>query len=62
MKKISFKLLLGIFLGVVITLIATTTILTHQYGRLANHKHCDLSLDKLGSVEASNYVYVTYYK
>jgi hypothetical protein len=48
--------------GIVFCFITMTTYLAHQYGRMANHQHCDLSLEQLGSIENSNYYYHTYHR
>lgn len=45
------------FLGVILTIIATGIFATNQFGRMANHKHCNMSLESLGGMEASNIMY-----
>lgn len=48
-------------LGVVATFVLMNLFIVNQYGRLVNHQHCNMSLDTLGGIAASNYVYYTYY-
>lgn len=51
------KYLFGAFLGALAMFITLTVMMTNQYGRMANHKYCDMSLENLGSQEMSQAVY-----
>lgn len=56
------KSFLMFLLGAVATFVTVGLLNVNQYGRMANHLHCDMSLEKLGSIAASNYMYYTYHQ
>lgn len=55
------KSFLIFLVGVIVTFVTMSLVTVNQYGRMANHKHCNMSLESLGGLAASNYVYYTYH-
>lgn len=48
-------------IGAFIMFLAMNFAYTAEYGRMSNHKHCDMSLENLKTLQQSNEAYYNYY-